>query len=273
MHLALRFLRLPITLAITFLVLTALLWNAPGRDMDEARWGQTQTAASALPKWSSGLDFAAWYAGELLHGRGGTSIQFNVPVMELIAERAPVTAGHAWRGFLAAWLATLLAGSLSYFWPAAGRAALGAGSLLRSLPAAFVVLALVLAGAPAWIGLAVVLWPKASSYWLTLLSQSGGRNHVLALIAQGAGPWRTQWHGIWRPCARQLAGLLAVTVPLLLGALIPVEVLCDEPGLGQLAWKAVAGRDLPLLTTITLLFTAVTSTASLLAESLLPEAQ
>ena len=273
MQLALRFLRLPVTLAITFLVLTALLWNAPGRDMDEFWWGLTTANAYGVPNWTSGFDFAAWYAGDLLHGRGGTSIQFNVPVAELIVERAPVTAGHAWRGFLTAWLATLLAGSLSHFWPIAGRASLSAGTLFLSLPAGFVVLALVLAGAPAWIGLAVVIWPKTSSYWLALLSQARRGNHVLALIAQGAGPWRTQWHGIWRPCARQLAGLLAVTVPLLLGALIPVEVLCDEPGLGQLAWKAVAGRDLPLLTTLTLLFTAVTSTASLLAESLLPEAQ
>ena len=53
---------------------------------------------------------------------------------------------------------------------------------------------------------------------------------------------------------------------------ILVEVLCDEPGLGQLAWRAVAGRDLPLLTTLTLLFTAVTGGMSLLAECLLPEA-
>lgn len=272
MRRAIHFLRFPLTLGITFLVLTTLLWNAPGRDLDESLWGQSTAAGSLTSHWSSPFAFSAWYAGELAHGRGGTSLQFNVPVMELIAERAPVTLGHAWRGFTAAWLVTLVAGIASHFWPVAGRTALGAGSVLLSLPAAFVVLSLVLAGAPAWLGLAVCVWPKAYSYWETLLGQARRRNHVLAFLAQGAGPWRLQWHAIWRPCTRQFLGLLAVSVPLVLGALIPVEVLCDEPGLGQLAWKAVAGRDLPLLTTLTLLFTAVTCGMSLLAESLRPEA-
>lgn len=270
MRLAIQLLRFPLTLGITFVVLTTLLWNAPGRDLDENLWGRG--AASAQPEWSSSFAFSAWYAGELAHGRGGNSSQFNAPVMDLIAERALVTMGHAWRGFGAIWLAAIIAGIASHFCPAAGRLALGAGSVLLSLPAAFVVLSLVLSGAAPWMGLAVCVWPKAYSYWEALLVGVRRRNHVLALLAQGAGPWRIQWHAIWRPSARQLLGLLAVTVPLVLGALIPVEVLCDEPGLGQLAWKAVAGRDLALLTTLTLLFTAVTCGMSLLAECLRPEA-
>ena len=273
MRMAIHFLRFPLTLGIAFVVLTTLLWNAPGRDLDDSLWGQSAASAAspAGRPWSSQWEFSAWYAGELAQGRSGNSTQFNTSVAGLIAERAPVTIGHAWRGFVAAWLASLLAGIASHFWPAAGRAALGAGSLLMSLPAAFVVLSLVLGGAAPWIGLAVCIWPKAYSYWETLLDAARRRNHVLALLAQGAGPWRAQWHAIWRPNARQLLGLAAVTVPLVLGALIPVEVLCDEPGLGQLAWRAVAGRDLPLLTALTLLFTAVTGGMSLLAECLLPE--
>jgi peptide/nickel transport system permease protein len=272
MRRAIHFLRFPLTLAITFVVLTTLMWNAPGRGLDESQWGQSATAGAVASPWPSPFAFGAWYASELAQGRGGTSVQFNVPVMELIAERVPVTVGNAWRGFTAAWLATLLAGIVSHFWPLVGRTALGAGSVLLSLPAAFVVLSLVLAGAPAWLGLAVCVWPKAYSYWETLLGQARRRNHVLALLAQGAGPWRVQWQAIWLPSTRQFLGLLAVSIPLLLGALIPVEVLCDEPGLGQLAWKAVAGRDLPLLTTLTVLFTAVTCGMSLLAESVQPEA-
>ena len=42
------------------------------------------------------------------------------------------------------------------------------------------------------------------------------------------------------------------------GALIPVEVVCDIPGIGQLAWKAAQARDLPVLVTLTLLVTAIT---------------
>lgn len=272
-RLAIHIARFTATLAIAYVLLSTLLWNAPGRDMDESLWGQTtaESRPGQQRPWSTYLEFSGWYANELLHGRGGHSTQYSIPVTELIVERAPVTFGHAWRGFTAAWLAALLAGIASHFWPAAGRLALGTGSILLSLPAAFVVLSLVLGGAAPWVGLAVCIWPKTYSYWETLLGLARKRNHVLNLLGQGAGPWRVQWYAIWGPQVRQLAGLVAVSIPLLLGALIPVEVLCDEPGLGQLAWKAVGGRDLPLLTTLTLGFTGVTCAMSLLSECVLPE--
>ena len=42
------------------------------------------------------------------------------------------------------------------------------------------------------------------------------------------------------------------------GASIPVETLCDLPGIGQLAWKAAMARDLPLLVTLTMLIAVLT---------------
>ena len=50
------------------------------------------------------------------------------------------------------------------------------------------------------------------------------------------------------------------------GASIPVEALADSPGMGQLAWRAALGRDIPLLVSITLLLTAVTTAANLLSD-------
>jgi ABC-type dipeptide/oligopeptide/nickel transport system permease component len=47
-----------------------------------------------------------------------------------------------------------------------------------------------------------------------------------------------------------------------LGATIPVEVICDSPGIGQLAWRAVLGRDLPLLVNLTVLVAALTMAAN-----------
>lgn len=269
MRLALSCSRFFLTLTTAYVLLTALLWYAPGRDLDESLWGTAQALANepGARTFSSYFEFTRWYASELVHGRGGTSIQFGVPVSELIAERASTTLTNAWRGFAAAWVMALTAGVAAHFWPGIGRLALGAGSVVLSLPAAFVVVALALNGVAPWVGLAVCVWPKTYAYWQTLLQMARKRAHVLALLAQGAGPWRLQWHAIWLPNTRQLFGLLAVSVPLVLGALIPVEVLCDQHGLGQLAWRAVAGRDLPLLTALTLLFTAVTSGMSLLAET------
>jgi ABC-type dipeptide/oligopeptide/nickel transport system permease component len=53
-----------------------------------------------------------------------------------------------------------------------------------------------------------------------------------------------------------------VSVCLALGACIPVEVLCDLPGIGQLAWKAALSRDLPVLVNLTMLVTLVTLVAN-----------
>jgi peptide/nickel transport system permease protein len=50
------------------------------------------------------------------------------------------------------------------------------------------------------------------------------------------------------------------------GAAIPIEVLCDSPGLGQLAWQAALKRDLPLLVDITLLVALVAGISGLAAE-------
>lgn len=268
------FARMAVTLGFAGGLLTAMLWNAPGRDLDMDSWGHVAAVdgGTVARPWNTYSGFAVWYGRELLRGGGGISTGYGEPVNVLIAERAPVTLAHAGYGFGLAWALSLLAGVGSHFQRRVGDAALHAGSLLLALPSAVVVLALALSGAPPWAGLAVCVWPKTFSYWETVLRTARGRNHVLAMLAQGAGPWRIQWSAIWIPSLRQFFGLLAVSVPLLLGALIPVEVLCDSPGLGQLAWKAVSGRDLPLLTTLTLLFTAVTCGMSLLAESLSPEA-
>jgi ABC-type dipeptide/oligopeptide/nickel transport system permease component len=45
-------------------------------------------------------------------------------------------------------------------------------------------------------------------------------------------------------------------------ASIPVEALCDLPGIGQLAWKAALGRDLDLLVILTMIVTLVTLLAN-----------
>jgi ABC-type dipeptide/oligopeptide/nickel transport system permease component len=50
---------------------------------------------------------------------------------------------------------------------------------------------------------------------------------------------------------------LAATAGLAVGAVVPIEVICDVPGLGQLAWKAALARDLPVLVVLTLLVAIV----------------
>ena len=63
-----------------------------------------------------------------------------------------------------------------------------------------------------------------------------------------------------------LVALAGVSVTLAFGASIPIEALADSPGIGQLAWRAALGRDLPVLVTVTLLLTVVTVFANIIAD-------
>ena len=79
------------------------------------------------------------------------------------------------------------------------------------------------------------------------------------------------WH-VLPPAAPQLLALAGVTVSVAVGAAIPIEALCDQPGIGQLAWQAALARDLVLLVNLTLIVTLITVVANafsdLLGESL-----
>ena len=63
-----------------------------------------------------------------------------------------------------------------------------------------------------------------------------------------------------------LLALAGVSVSISFGAAIPVEALCDLPGVGQLAWKAAMARDLPLLVTIAFLVIAMTQISNTVAD-------
>ena len=50
------------------------------------------------------------------------------------------------------------------------------------------------------------------------------------------------------------------------GAAVAIEAICDIPGLGQLAWKAAAARDLPVLVVLTVLIAMMTQMSNLVAD-------
>jgi ABC-type dipeptide/oligopeptide/nickel transport system permease component len=63
-----------------------------------------------------------------------------------------------------------------------------------------------------------------------------------------------------------LIALAGVSISLAIGVSIPVEALCGIAGIGQLAWQAALGRDLPLLVTLTVIVTIVTLSANMLSD-------
>lgn len=214
------------------------------------------------------LGFYVRYLGGMLSGDLGTARSLGRPVAELILRRAPVTARSLIWGAALGWLlglglaltATLKKGPLCE-----GVAAVASG-LLLCLPSALIALIALVAGGPPAAALAAVVFARVYRYARNLLEQVSGRDHVLAARARGIGPAGVLQRHILPEAAPGLIALAGVTLSLALGAAVPVEVVCDSPGIGQLAWTAALARDLPLLVNLTMLVTLATLAVNLAAD-------
>jgi peptide/nickel transport system permease protein len=259
-----------LTLALGGFFGCLLLRYGPGFDSDERDLDPRHSSATleAIHKARSGeqniVRFYVNYVSGALHGDLGISTSLQQPVGELIAARAPATFRLISLGLLAGWLPGLFLGFLAAVKP---RTPVPLFSELLSgfflcFPAAVLALLLYLAGGPASIVIAAAIFPRVYRYSQTLLSESLAQPQVLAAAARGIPRSAILLRYVLPPAIAPLAALLGVSVTLAFGAAIPVEVVCDIPGLGQLAWKSALARDLPLLAAMTLIVTAVTVTAN-----------
>jgi len=219
---------------------------------------QARTRDSDIPR------FYLHYLGRALRGDLGESRTLNRPVRQLLAERLPVTARLVGAGLLVGWLcAVLLAvGATMARKPACDLLATLVAGLFLSVPAAVLALLFVFANAPACLAIALVVFPKVFSYTRNLLAKSFGLPHLVTAYAKGVGPLRILvWH-VLPVAGTQLLAVGGISVSIALGAAIPVEALCGIAGIGQLAWQAALGRDLPLLVNLTVLVTVMTLAAN-----------
>jgi peptide/nickel transport system permease protein len=255
-----------ITVLIGGFLGATLVRLAPGFGVDEEELDARLSARSiqALREVRDGngnlFVFYFRYLTRLLHGDLGTSRTLRRPVLQLLAERLPETLRSVALGLALGWSAGFLlaiAIVMSRAWYLDLLSSLLVGVLL-CLPAALLALLFVLAHAPARLLLGLVLFPKIFRYSRNLLTRSSGLPHVLTARAKGLGNMRVLvWH-ILPTAAPQLLALLGVTVSFAFTAAIPMEALCDIPGIGQLAWKAALGRDVALLVNLTMIVTLVT---------------
>jgi len=252
------------------LLSATLVRLAPGFDVDEQQLDSRLSAQSveALRQARAGdrhlVRFYFHYLGRALRGDLGQSRTLNRPVRELLAERLPVTARLAGAGLVVGWLcAVLLAlGATMARRPLCDLAATLLGGIFLSLPAAVLALLFVFASAPAFLVIALVVFPKVFSYTRNLLTKSYGMPHLVTAYAKGLGPVRILlWH-VLPVVGAQLLAVAGISVSVALGAAIPVEALCGIAGIGQLAWQAALGRDLPLLVNLTMLVTVITLAAN-----------
>jgi peptide/nickel transport system permease protein len=207
-----------------------------------------------------------------LHGDLGESRSLNQPVSQLLQERAPVTLTIAGRGLALAWFVAALAVLAAWLFRSRALELTGAifSGFLLCLPAGVLALLSVLTGAPGYLAIALIVFPKVFRYLSNLSAGACRMPHITTAYAKGVSePAVFFWHVI-PVIKREVLALAGVSIGIAISAAIPVEALCGIPGIGQLAWQSALARDLPLLITISMLVIAcvvvANSGADLLSE-------
>ncbi len=264
------------TLAIVLLVIlgsTILVRFAPGylsdaREMD-AHYGDTvraELSAEAARSGSLGhllsLELRGW-----MHGDGGVSRQYGVPVSELIVPRLSVTGGLMLRALVLAWALALCASLLS---SAARKPSMiwqAPAALLLAVPTAAMATLCLLAGygGPVLV-MALLLAARDFKFLHHVLRKAWLDPHLLQARAQGVKTRRLILGYILPSIGPQLSALASLSLVTALSALVPVEVIFNVPGLGQLAWNAALNRDLPVLLSATIVMALAVTLAGLASD-------
>jgi peptide/nickel transport system permease protein len=243
------------------------------------------------------------FYGGLVNGDLGTSAVFDRPVVTVIVERLPTTlllmASAVAFAALCGSLLGLLAGARPGSWRdhAISVATLG----LLAIPNFWLALLLVV-----WFGVRLPWFPTsglqsfdaASTRWSAALDVA--RHLVLPTIALGAGylalyartlragmvgAWRADhvraararglpersvvWRAVARPALLPVVVLFGQQAGTLFGGSVVTETVFGIPGLGRLAFEAVAGRDSLLLVGVVMAGTVVVIVANLLVDLVL----
>ena len=208
----------------------------------------------------------------LLEGRLGESRYYQIPVRDLIATRWPVTL-------------RLLAGGLGYGWLAAALAAaiglLGPFGVTRMTERALGVFVIVLVAIPsgalasvalasgygtAALVIAAFTAPRIYRFLRVLLDAHLSAGHVLYARATGQGTASILRIHLLPNAVQELAAVFGTSLVLALGALIPVEVVFDIPGIAQLALTSALNRDLPVIAATTLVFAIAVALAAIIGD-------
>ncbi|HWX54039.1 MAG TPA: ABC transporter permease [Verrucomicrobiae bacterium] len=247
-----------------------LIRVAPGFAFDERQLNSSLSAQSiqairqARLADADILHYYVRYLGAFTHGDMGMSQTLNQPVRDLLRDRLPATLRNlAWAVGLA-WVLGLALAAASQLTGSRVMTFIGEGlsGTFISTPAAVLALVFLLLRFPPQFAPALLVFPKIYRYCHNLLRQSYALPHVLTARARGASGLRVLiWH-VLPTMLPQVLALFGVSVSLALTALLPIEVICDVAGIGQLAWQAAEGRDLTLLVGLTLVVTLLSVSAN-----------
>ena len=273
---AARSLRVVSLVVVAALGTVALMRYAPGyftdeREMDAAR-AESARASLDTQKNLEGSIFAMTkeLARNWTRGNLGDSKQYGVPVTELIKPRILVTGrllafaiGYAWA------TALVLAVPLSLRKTHGGEMTITSITCsLLSIPVGAMATACMLSDTGgALTVLTVILVVRDFKLVYKLLRRTRQAPHLLHARAQGIPGHRIVRLHLLAPLTRELLAIAMISLITALGAIVPVEVIFDVPGLGQLAWTGAMNRDLPVLLGVTLLMASAVGVASTFAGS------
>ena len=265
---------LPVLFLLAGFCGASLLRLAPGFDVDERELDVRLSAESIArlreSRASNGNVFTyyARFLGGVFTGDLGVSRTLERPVTELLSERLPVTVRLLWYGILSAWMAGFGAALAAVRWPSivADAAGTTASCVLLSLPAGLIAILFLYWRGPLPVALGLLLFPRIFTYARNVLENSRAMPHVIQAHARGVGATAILFRHVVPVAFPQLGALAAISVSVALGAAIPLEALCDQPGIGQLAWQAALARDLPLLVGLTLVMALVVMSVNTISD-------
>lgn len=250
----------------------ALVRFAPGylsdrREMDARYSAGARSELSTEAARSKSL--ARILSTQLMGWRDGTlgiSRQFDVPVIELVRPRIAVTGALLGKAILSAWLLSL-AGSIlsssartpSLLWQVPS-------ALILALPTAAMATICLLTdrGSPVLV-MTLLIAARDFKFLDRILRKAWREPCVLQARAQGIGILQLLRGHILPGIGSELLALCTLSIITALGALVPIEVIFNIPGLGGLAWTAALNRDLPVLLAISILMAVAVTCAGALS--------
>ncbi len=268
------------TLALGLLSATLLRFG-PGFDVDEREMDarlNDETKRLARSERRQESDLGTFYVGYLkaaATGDFGISRSYNQPVAALVKERLPVTLVSLWYG-VAGGIAlglTLALGTVLFRAPGLEVVSSVASGACLCVPSGVIALLFLWTGANGRWAIPLVVFPHVYRYVKNIVEAAHASPHVLTAIAKGLRPVRILYGHILLPVASELASVAGMAVTLAFGAAIPIEVICDSPGIGQLVCQAALGRDLPLMIAISMMVALMTMIANGMGDAFLEVCQ
>jgi peptide/nickel transport system permease protein len=227
--------------------------------------GARATLKAQQEEQGSVLTQTSHLLGGWFHGDLGRSRHYEVPVIDLLGSRAKVTGILLLSGMAYGWLFALcLALPLSARRTGAGETLIaGPSAILLAIPIGAMATTCLIAnvGGPVFV-LSILIGVREFKMVYRLLRQTWKAPHLLYAKSQGISIGRLI-HVYLLPSLRtELLALAVTSFVITLSAIVPVEVIFDVPGLGQLAWSAAMNRDLPVLLAVTLIVAGCVGLAS-----------